>query len=54
MTQIIKEVKNRQTKNKSLNKLKVAAYCRVSTLNEEQELSYESQLNSLVLINYFE
>ena len=45
MTQIIKEVKNRQTKNKSLNKLKVAAYCRVSTLNEEQELSYESQLN---------
>ena len=45
MTQIIKEVKNRQTKEKSLKKLKVAAYCRVSTLNEEQELSYESQLS---------
>lgn len=43
MTQIIKEVKNRQTKEKSLKKLKVAAYCRVSKDIKEQETSFITQ-----------
>lgn len=43
MKSIREEVINRQVKNEKSQKTRVAAYCRVSTLLEEQELSYESQ-----------
>ena len=44
MATIKTEIKNRQDKVQEGNKkIRVAAYCRVSTLMEEQELSYESQ-----------
>lgn len=37
------EIRNRQAEVKQDKKIRVAAYCRVSTLADEQELSYESQ-----------
>ena len=37
------EIRNRQAGGKQDQKIRVAAYCRVSTLADEQELSYESQ-----------
>lgn len=43
MKKIKEEVINRQVKVENTQKIRVAAYCRVSTLMEEQELSYESQ-----------
>lgn len=43
MKKIREEVINRQVKVENTQKIRVAAYCRVSTLMEEQELSYESQ-----------
>ena len=43
MKKIKEEVINRQAKVENTQKTRVAAYCRVSTLMEEQELSYESQ-----------
>ena len=44
MKKIREEIINRQVKTQEENKrIRVAAYCRVSTLMEEQELSYESQ-----------
>ena len=43
MKKIHEEVINRQVKVEKTQKIRVAAYCRVSTLMEEQELSYESQ-----------
>lgn len=43
MKKIKEEVINRQAKAAESQKKRVAAYCRVSTLMEEQELSYESQ-----------
>ena len=43
MKTIIVEVKNKQPKTKEEGKIRVAAYCRVSTLKDEQRLSYESQ-----------
>ena len=43
MATIKTEIKNRQAEPQKKEKTRVAAYCRVSTLMEEQELSYESQ-----------
>lgn len=43
MKRIIVEIKNKQTEVKKEGKVRVAAYCRVSTLKDEQKLSYESQ-----------
>lgn len=43
MKRIIVEIKNKQTEVKEEGKVRVAAYCRVSTLKDEQKLSYESQ-----------
>lgn len=43
MATIKTEIKNRQVEPQKTEKIRVAAYCRVSTLMEEQELSYESQ-----------
>ena len=37
------EIKNRQPPAEQTGRQRVAAYCRVSTLAEEQELSYDSQ-----------
>ena len=43
MKKVTMEVKNQKTKADKSKSTRVAAYCRVSTLMEEQELSYESQ-----------
>ena len=43
MKQIKVEIVNRKEEKSKKTKLRVAAYCRVSTLKEEQELSFESQ-----------
>lgn len=43
MKQIIVEVINPKEKENKNTKIRVAAYCRVSTLKDEQELSFESQ-----------
>lgn len=43
MKQIIMEVKNKKDEEEESKVIRVAAYCRVSTLLEEQELSYDSQ-----------
>lgn len=43
MKQIKMEVVNKKAEEKQAEKTRVAAYCRVSTLQDEQELSYESQ-----------
>ena len=43
MKRIVVEIKNKQTEVKEEGKVRVAAYCRVSTLKDEQKLSYESQ-----------
>ena len=43
MKEIKMEVKNKKAKADVSKVTRVAAYCRVSTLMEEQELSYESQ-----------
>lgn len=43
MKRIIVEIKNKQTEVKKEGKVRVAAYCRFSTLKDEQKLSYESQ-----------
>lgn len=43
MKEIKMEVKNKKAKADVSKATRVAAYCRVSTLMEEQELSYESQ-----------
>lgn len=43
MKKVTMEVKNQKAKADVSKATRVAAYCRVSTLMEEQELSYESQ-----------
>ena len=43
MKKVTMEVKNQKAKADETKVTRVAAYCRVSTLMEEQELSYESQ-----------
>ena len=43
MKKVTMEVKNQKAKADKSKATRVAAYCRVSTLMEEQELSYESQ-----------
>ena len=43
MATIKAEIMNTPVKTQKQEKIRVAAYCRVSTLMEEQELSYESQ-----------
>lgn len=43
MKQIIVEIINPKEEKSKNTRLRVAAYCRVSTLKDEQELSYESQ-----------
>ena len=41
MKKVTMEVKNQKTKADKSKSTRVAAYCRVSTLMEEQELSYD-------------
>ena len=43
MKKVTMEVVNQKSKVDESKATRVAAYCRVSTLMEEQELSYESQ-----------